>query len=409
MTVSGAARRLGRPGLRPVVEALLTRYRAGDEPSRLTLSGLSEDERHAIADLFGVAHRPGADHRLSVDRLLHALGLDDPDRLRAAVVELGGPIENRRAVREEARAERAALWVWFESEVVTIDVLAGAADEWIGDVRRRGMRGGVERHRQRLDRVSAVLRALPSPGEPLALFSQRVLGNPHALDPGHTVPAVVLAALAAVSGELRPGDAEGVRRLWERFGVAPDPLSSTVLALGLTPTDGHALRELFERSAVASEPIVLTLAQLRRWPVPAVEPGGLVCVVENPSLVAAAASRRWTGPPLVCSSGRPTVAVVALIRQLLAAGATALQHADFDAAGLAITQWLTDRAGTSPWRMSAADYRAAAPRDGVALRTLPPTGWDDELRAAMEAMGVAVFEEQLCAALLDELASVERS
>jgi uncharacterized protein (TIGR02679 family) len=340
---------------------------------------------------------------------VHALGLDDPDGLRAAVVELRGPIENRRDVREVARGERAALWAWVESEAATIDVLAGAADEWIGEVRRRGTRGGVEGQRQRLDRVFRVLRALPSPGEPLALFSQRVLGDPHALDSGHTVPALVLAALAAASGQPRPDDAEGVRRLWERFGVAPDPLSSTVLALGLAPAAGHALRELLERSAAASEPVVLTLAQLRRWPIAAVEPGGLVCVVENPSLVAAAASRGWTGPPLVCSSGRPTVAVVALVRQLLAAGATALQHADFDAAGLAITQWLTDRAGTSPWRMSAAEYRAAARSDGVALRPLPPTGWDHELGAAMEANGVAVFEEQLCDALLDELADVQRA
>ncbi len=68
-----------------------------------------------------------------------------------------------------------------------------------------------------------------------------------------------------------------------------------------------------------------TLAQLRRWPLPALARDQAILVFENPSLVAAAARSGWAAAPIICSSGRPTVAVVSLIRQL-----TAYQHADID-------------------------------------------------------------------------------
>jgi uncharacterized protein (TIGR02679 family) len=168
-----------------------------------------------------------------------------------------------------------------------------------------------------------------------------------------------------------------------------------VLVLGLRPGDGD-------------EPTVLTLSQLRRRPVPPLPPDGVAVVVENPALVSEAMARRWTGPPLVCSSGRPSIAVVTLLRQLGAAGATLAQHADFDTGGLGITNWLAGRAGTTPWRMTAADYLAA-----VAVRRerppitgrLPATPWDPALHVAMASHGLAVHEEELRAELLSAMGS----
>lgn len=51
-----------------------------------------------------------------------------------------------------------------------------------------------------------------------------------------------------------------------------------------------------------------------------------------------------------------------LLRQLAASGGPIYQHADFDPPGLAVTAWLHERAGTQPWRMTAADY-LARPRE----------------------------------------------
>ncbi len=195
--------------------------------------------------------------------------------------------------------------------------------------------------------------------------------------------------------------------LWEEVGVVPDPLSSTVLAVGLPAGAHHPLGPWLRSMSAAGEPVVLTLSQLRRWPLDPLPAGAAAFVVENPSLLAEAAANSWDGPTLVCSSGRPTIAVVTLVRQLRGAGATVFQHADFDPAGLAITAWLAQRAGAVPWRMDASDYlRAVAIHRGrVALAgRLAATPWDVTLADAMVAHGVAVHEEEIRTELLAAMA-----
>jgi Protein of unknown function C-terminus (DUF2399) len=61
---------------------------------------------------------------------------------------------------------------------------------------------------------------------------------------------------------------------------------------------------------------VLTLSQLQRWLIHALARDSTAFVVENPAVVATAAAREWDGPPIVCSSGRPSVAAVTILRQL---------------------------------------------------------------------------------------------
>jgi hypothetical protein len=71
------------------------------------------------------------------------------------------------------------------------------------------------------------------------------------------------------------------------------------------------------------------------------------------------------------------------------------------------------RAGTVPWRMVTADYSAAiaVKRSRVELKTpVLATPWDPQLREAMSAASVVVFEEELRTTLLDEMAlAVERT
>jgi uncharacterized protein (TIGR02679 family) len=155
--------------------------------------------------------------------------------------------------------------------------------------------------------------------------------------------------------------------------------------------------------ADASEPAVLTLSQLLRWPIPPLDASAVVYVVENPSLLADAARRGWSGPPLICSSGRPSLAVVLALRQLGQAGATLLQHADFDAAGIGICSWLAAHAGTSPWKMSSSEYRTAVliggDRESIA-EPIPDTPWDPGLADALRELRRAVFEEEVAEDLL---------
>lgn len=397
-----------RPELAPVWAELARRFGDGVAPVAITLRDLSMSERQAVADLLGLDRLPPATARLRVDRLAAAFGVAGMDELRAAVEAQVGPIVDRRAARLEARRRRDDVWAWLTDEARSLPLAAVDPERlgpWVEMVRAAGVPGGdVARHRRRLAAALAVLAALPADGVGLAGLAADVLGDPHALDRGRATATVVLDAVAVARQRARATDAEAARRLWEEVGVVPDPLSSTVLALGLHLAGDHPLR----RVSAAGEPVVLTLSQLRRWPVDPLPAGGAAFVVENPSLVAEAAGGGWGGPPLLCSSGRPTIAVITLVRQLRAAGAGVYQHADFDPAGLGITAWLAQRAGTVPWRMGAAEYLAAVAtdRERVALAgRLPPAPWAPDLVEAMAAHGVAVYEEELRAGLLSAISS----
>jgi hypothetical protein len=97
---------------------------------------------------------------------------------------------------------------------------------------------------------------------------------------------------------------------------------------------------------------------------------------------------------------------VTLLRQLSAGGGRLRQHADFDGAGVAITSWLTERAGTSPWLMDTEEYERAVRRSPEMVRLsgrVPPTPWHPALSGAMVDAGVAVYEEQLRDGLLDAI------
>ena len=394
--MSSRSDRLARAALAPLAAELARRFGEGS-PASVSLRGLDPECRAAVADLLGADRLPA--DRLSVGRLCTALGFADAAELRAAVEGVTGPIPDRRSARISAAADRAGLWDWLSfaaREVSSNDALDG----WVLRTRAAGVRGGVEAHRRRLEGVLEVLRRLPADGTTLAALAQDAVGDPHGLDRGRSVASLVMDALCGAA----PTDAESVRAEWERVGVAPDALSSTVLVLGARQPPGHTLHRYLAFAAEASEPVVLTLAQLRRWPL---SPVAGAFVVENPSVIAEAAKRGWRdGPTLVCSSGRPSVAVLVLVRQLRAGSACVYQHADFDAAGLGITAWLAERAGTRPWLMDEASYRAAALHAGVSVPLagpMPATRWDPPLAAAMSALGVAVYEEQLRTTLIDEM------
>ncbi len=401
-----AAARLGRAEFAPLVEQLINRYGTGSAPVRVRLPELSAAARQALSDLLGLDRLLPPGRHLPVARLCAALGLGSDAELRAVLERLRGPLPDRRAEREAAQAEREALWAWLDDAADRLDLGTGPGrlGEWSITQRQSGARGGVAATRDRLSRSLTVLRALPADGIALATFAQDLLNGPHDLDHGTALTRTVLEAVAGALDLPRPGTAEEARALWESVGVVPDALSSTVLVLGLPGPSDSPLGRTLSAMAAASEPVLLTLAQLRRWPVPPLPAGRRIYVVENPSVISTAVSTGWSGPPMVCSSGRPTIATVTLIRQLTAAGAAAHQHADFDPAGLSITAWLARQAGTLPWMMSAPDYLAhvgeSVPFGDL---TVPETPWDPRLRSELERHRRPVYEEQVRHALLDAM------
>lgn len=414
------ARLRDQEDLGPLWDALAHRLSSGEAPVTLTLRGLSMAQRGALADLFGDARLPAATTRVPIRRVLVALGLPDLPALAELVAHLRGPLVDRRALRTADRAARAELWAWAATRAARAPIterLTGRVDRWaerwVTTVRAAGVPGGdIVGHRLRLERALAVLEAMPAEQVTLAALAADHFGDPHALDYGRPAAGLVLDALAAVLGRRRPQDAEETRALWEEVGVVPDPLSSSVLALGLRPPADDPLACWLRASADEGEAVSLTLAQLRRWPLPALPVTARAYVVENPSLLSEACARGWSGPPLICSSGRPTLAVVTLVRQLGRAGAPIAQHADFDPAGLAITAWLAERAGTTPWLMDAGDYRAGVRAVTTGTRgrlapaaRIPPTPWDPRLQAAVGELRVIVYEEDVRAHVLEAIAA----
>jgi uncharacterized protein (TIGR02679 family) len=397
--MTDARARFGQPELRALWAEVRRRLEGTDGPVRSVRVPLRTDgERAALADLLGMPKLPGDGVTVRMDRLdavLGEVGLD----ARTVVEAIGGPLRPLAAQRRERAASREELWAWLAGHP---DVAAEPAlRAWADYVRGRGLvDDSPVATRSLLTRVFGVLRELPAGGGSLAEFAERVCGDPHALDEGR-LSTYVLRALACRYGEPVPSGAAERRALWERAGIACDALSVSVLVAGLRPPGDSALAVSCRAWAGAGQPTRLTLAQVRTAPCGPLG-AGVVWVVENPAVVAAARDRFGPAcPPMVCTSGWPNTAVVDLLRRL---GSAPRVHADLDGEGLRIAAYVLAKVGGTPWRMAAADYLAAVPETGPAAGRVSDVPWDPDLAAAMRARGVALYEERVVDDLLSDLA-----
>jgi len=407
--------RLGGPEYTALFRAVRARLEAaGGAPARtVTLLGLTETERRAVADLHGWPTMPGSRVRVSLTKLDALLRRSAVGAGLVDVVEaVGGPLADRRAEREAATLHEERLW----TEAAGHPAVHTHPDlrPWLEELRRRGLVLRLARAsrldaavllRQALDAVARI----PARGVPLSVLAAESTGDAHALDPGRPLATLALRAAARLARWPRvPAALTARRRLWAEVGVLCDPLSANVLVLGLRPPGADRLSRHLRESADAGEPRRLTLRELAAGPVAILPAPVFIC--ENPVVVAAAADR--LGPrcaPLVCVEGVPSTAALHLLRALAQEGARLSFHADFDWAGLRIGNLLSAQMTAVPWRFTAADYQAAltltlaphrAPLKGPPVRA----AWDPALDGVMRAAGRAVFEEQVIESLLVDLA-----
>jgi uncharacterized protein (TIGR02679 family) len=387
------------PALTPLWQAVHARLSSGRPVSRVRLGPLDDEQQAALADLLGMPRLPGAHTTVSLARLdevLHgAVGVGT----REIVARLVGPIGDAAGDRERAAAERADLRVWLENHPVVR--AQPALLDWVATVKL--IDGSVPRTRAELDRVFMVLDELPASGEPLPVFADNVLDDPHALDDGTRTASLVLRALTAIYEVDAPTDTHERRALWERAGIADDELSSIVLAAGIRPDGDDVASRILRACADSGHAAALTLSQLRasqRIRVP-----GRVWVVENPSMLALALARFGAEcPPMVCTSGWPSAAGMLLLRKL---DSRLNYHGDFDGEGLRIAAHVMARTGAAPWRMDSTDYLAAV-ADGPPVGRVTPAPWDPELAETLVRVGISVSEERVSGVLLDELAEICR-
>ncbi|OQD57546.1 TIGR02679 family protein [Streptomyces phaeoluteigriseus] len=402
---------LRRPELRPLWDTLHSRLSSGRPVTRVRLGPLDDTQREALADLLGLDRLPDARPSVALTRLEDAVTELSGRTVREVVTELVGPLGDRAGERRRQKDERAELWTWLtEHETVRAQPVLS---HWAATCRAAGVVAGSAEHtRTLLTDALKVLAELPGQAEPLPVFTARVLsGQAHALDDGTPLSALVLRALATLYDTDPPQSAAQRRALWTRAGVADDELSATVLVGGLRPAGDGLLARVATACTEAGQATSLTLAHVR-YPgqfILSEAPEPVVHVVENPSILALALRRFGPRcPPLVCTSGWPNSAAIQLLRMLADHGADLRYHGDFDGEGLRIAAYVLDKTSARPWRMTAADYRAAVARNprGPQPGRITEAPWDPELAQIMAGHGTAVVEELVADVLLKDLAGV---
>ncbi len=386
--------------LTPVWQAVHARLSSGLPVSRVRVGPLDSEQQTAVADLLGLAQLPGQHPTVSLTRLDEVLHEIAGVGAREVVAKLVGPIGNRAQDRRTAAEARASLWNWLDSHPVI--AAQPALRSWTAGVRRAGLiESSIDRTRVELERALRVLSELPAAGVPLPVFADSVLDATHALDDGTRTANLVLKALTEIYDVPPPADAPERRALWERAGVADDELSSTVLAAGLPLPGDHVVSRVLRACQEAGTAAVLTLQQLRASRLTTAP--DKVWVFENPSVLALALARFGSScPPLICTSGWPSSAGVALLKQLAQIGTTLYYHGDFDGDGLRIAANVVARTGAKPWRMTSADYLSAV-ADGPPCGRATPVPWDPELANHLAEQGKTVPEERVADRLLDEI------
>lgn len=397
------------PGYAALLGRVRRRLEQGGHPATMRLRGLDEVERTALADLLALPRRPGSDYTLRVADLSDALRRS---RVGMGLVEVlqahGGPLRDARADLLASRQAWVTFWDWATGEVAARDWPWGEA--WLSYAR-----GGVLARlsptpagaRSLLEDAFAVLDRLPAEGTALALLATGATGDPHALDPGRPLSTLVLAAVASRrTGSANAPTGAGDRRdLWGTVGVQCDPLSMSVLVLGLVAAPTGVVGRAMTEHAEAGEPLRLTLRAVQDAGL--VVPATDVFVCENPAVVAAAADEFGAAcRPLVCVEGVPNTAADRLLGLVVSGSGSVRFHADFDGGGIRIGNLLAARHDASPWRFGAADYLAAMERLPVTTDldgNVDGATWDERLAPALRRTCRIVYEEQVLSDLLADL------
>ena len=400
-----------RPGYRELLDALRERLETGGQPATVTLPGLSADGRRALADLLGRRAPPAPGARVRVADVDAGLRASRVSAGLVAVLEsVGGALVDRRDARAADRAAWESVWEVDHPAAERPEVAA-----WLDGLRRAGTLRRLAADPQAatalLHQSLAVVARLPVRGVPLSVLAAETVGDPHALDHGRPLATLVLRAAARSADREAPATARGRRQLWAEVGVVCDPLSVSVLVLGLRLDDAVDLvAQTCHDHAGFSVPLRLTLHQLATArTLRTRQPRVLVC--ENPAVVAAATARlgeleEEAAHPLVCVEGMPDVAADRLLSGLVAGGTTVAFHADFDWGGVRIGNLLHRRYAGVPWRFGAGDYREAVADSQTAVPLAPrpaAAAWDAALAPALRQHRVAVAEERLLDSLLADL------
>jgi uncharacterized protein (TIGR02679 family) len=395
---------LGKPELQWLVDRLRRKLERGESvEGRIILSDPAPAQREAISRLFGRPAPIGGAIAVKLSELERLLRHGEIcASLRDAVEGLAGPIRNLR--EEERLLEEHWHRLFDEGRDRARHDLGLIA--WIDRLERSGLLrrlGGDQASAKKLlESAMEIAQRLPAKGIPIAELAALSTGDSHALDAGRPLASLIVEL--ATDSEI-----EDRRDIWASLGVLCDELSVSVLTLNLVSCSAGTTARALRLHAEVGEPYRLSTRQLlREMPVFDAAEHATVYVCENPTVVAAAASRLGAkSAPIVCTEGQPRTACRLLLKRLTESGITLAYHGDFDWPGIQIANVIYRRHGFTPWRFSAADYR----RESGSLSLTGAhveASWDPDLSPAMIEAGHAIHEEQLLETLLLDLRSEDR-
>lgn len=307
-----------------------------------------------------------------------------------------------------------------------------------------------ENQRRLLHGVRLVMEALDQLPEPphferLALFAQRVSGDPHCLDMNTFTGRLFLQALTdlsspredgATNAEMQDAREEEVWRhllgaeqeqqrllLYAEAGLLLDTISSTVAVFHLASARDRAGRNDPWIEQAGERILLLPLRQVLAWQ--AVSPATTqVYLFENPQVFEVVVdtlcegNRREAGharalPTLVCTSGWPSAASMLLLRKLGQASSNVTFHysGDFDLQGLRIAAHLLARYPhrCRLWRFDPVSYDAALHASAADLEVHEKDRLDllpdllSPLSTAMREKGKKAYQEGIVALLIEDI------
>jgi len=325
---------------------------AGD--ARITLPKITAEEAFALDGLPWPGRRAtvlaGATFKTTLSGLEAAVTTAGGD-LDAVLTDAVGTAPRDLPAQSRAQREHRIVFGAWLADHPLVRTHTGLG-EWAAHVRRVGSPGPADRAlvATALEVICGLPRCPPVARSTLA--AQLLQGDAHALDPDRALGRLATTLLCWRAGHADRGlDPIQTRELWLDHGVEIDPLSCTVLTLGLAPAGETPLARALH--GLRGQAVVLTYGQLRAQPLcwPA---GATIFTCENPVVVRVAEQALGTScPPLICTGGWPNAAVLTLLDDLCRAGATIRHHGDEDQAGLKILGYLTERVRAIPWRLEA--------------------------------------------------------
>ena len=460
-----------------LLEKLREKYiELGRVGGQITLEDTTPGERREIASFLGKAPYRETEIKVrlvDVDRALRQSGFacELPDLLNAFFP--GKPL----VTRPQQRAIRAIHEADFRAALASIAIelpedsrgrhwlLHGQhGQDWLFSHYKNESAEEQERQLNMVRYVVSALDQLPSSRSPerLALFAQRISGDPHTFDPDRAEGRLfrhALVDLVSLSDGAFPLERVPLPDLFANAGLLVDTISSNVAVFNLAGAIYHnGILDPLPQAA-GERVLLLPLRQLLKWQ--SAQPATAdIYVFENPQVfeeVIAGQTRSNSGktlPTLVCTSGWPSTAAIMLLDLLLAPQASqqapqqgfvlpGLQQApqaprqddrkgrpyytspaqvqeatnqlfysgDFDLAGLKIATYLVERypGRCHPWRFDSESYVKALHDKGVpanstdlaALSNLPEIF--APLVAVMQEKGKWAYQEGITRLLLEDV------